>query len=67
MIMPRVDQKGLTLTVDLDPGVPHYINTDAGKLREMLDLSGADGAMIGRGAYGRPWIIGERGLPSPQI
>ena len=25
----------------------------------MLDQSGADGAMIGRGAYGRPWIIAE--------
>lgn len=24
----------------------------------MLELSGADGVMIGRGAYGRPWIIG---------
>ena len=33
--------------------------TDATKMREMLDQSGADGAMIGRGAYGRPWIIGE--------
>lgn len=35
--------------------------TDATRLREMLDQSGADGAMIGRGAYGRPWIIGELG------
>ncbi|MDH3742140.1 MAG: tRNA-dihydrouridine synthase, partial [Hyphomicrobiales bacterium] len=35
--------------------------TDADRLREMLDQSGADGAMIGRGAYGRPWLIGELG------
>ncbi|WP_374382745.1 tRNA dihydrouridine synthase DusB [Dongia sp.] len=26
------------------------------KAREALDLSGADGVMIGRGAYGRPWF-----------
>jgi tRNA-dihydrouridine synthase B len=24
-----------------------------------LDQSGADGVMIGRGAYGRPWLIGQ--------
>jgi len=24
-----------------------------------LDLSGADGVMIGRGAYGRPWLLGQ--------
>lgn len=35
--------------------------TNAARLREMLNQSGADGAMIGRGAYGRPWIIGELG------
>ena len=27
----------------------------------MLDASGADAVMIGRGAYGRPWIIGQIG------
>jgi tRNA-dihydrouridine synthase B len=26
---------------------------------EALDLSGADGVMIGRGAYGRPWLLGQ--------
>jgi len=25
----------------------------------MLDLSGADGVMIGRGTYGRPWLPGQ--------
>jgi tRNA-dihydrouridine synthase B len=24
-----------------------------------LDQSGADGVMIGRGAYGRPWLLGQ--------
>ncbi|MEQ8370331.1 MAG: tRNA dihydrouridine synthase DusB [Alphaproteobacteria bacterium] len=27
--------------------------------RQALDLSGADGLMIGRGAYGRPWFVGQ--------
>ncbi len=25
--------------------------------QELLDLSGADGVMVGRGAYGRPWFL----------
>jgi nifR3 family TIM-barrel protein len=29
------------------------------ELDEMLRLSGADGVMVGRGAYGRPWFPGE--------
>ncbi len=33
--------------------------TDLARLREMLEQSGADGAMVGRGAYGRPWFIAE--------
>ena len=28
------------------------------ELDAMLTLSGADGVMIGRGAYGRPWLPG---------
>jgi tRNA-dihydrouridine synthase B len=27
--------------------------------REALRQSGADGVMIGRGAYGRPWLLGQ--------
>jgi len=27
--------------------------------REALAQSGADGVMIGRGAYGRPWLLGQ--------
>jgi len=27
--------------------------------RSLLDLSGADGVMIGRGAYGRPWFLNQ--------
>lgn len=40
-----------------------------------LDQSGADGVMIGRGSYGRPWLLGQvmawfstgRRLPDPAI
>ncbi len=49
--------------------------TDYNAAQECLDKSGADGIMIGRGAYGRPWFInqaahylktGEK-LPDPTI
>jgi len=33
--------------------------TDAASLDACLARSGADAAMIGRGAYGRPWIVGQ--------
>jgi nifR3 family TIM-barrel protein len=41
--------------------IPVIANGDlaeAGQLARMLALSGADGVMIGRGAYGRPWWPG---------
>jgi nifR3 family TIM-barrel protein len=41
--------------------VPLIANGDletTDQLDEMLNLSGADGVMIGRGAYGRPWFPG---------
>ena len=42
---------------------------------DALDQSGADGVMIGRGAYGRPWILGQvmhyfatgERLPDPSV
>lgn len=39
--------------------IPVIVNgdiTSVDRAKEALDLSGADGVMIGRGAYGRPWF-----------
>jgi tRNA-dihydrouridine synthase B len=33
--------------------------TSVEKAREILDQSGADGVMVGRGSYGRPWFLGQ--------
>lgn len=44
--------------------VPLIANGDcksADDALRMLELSGADGVMIGRGAYGRPWLPGHIG------
>jgi len=52
--------------------VPVLVNgdiVDAATTREALAQSGADGVMIGRGVYGRPWIARsiESGLAEPSL
>ena len=59
-------------------GVPVVANGDIETVEDAeraLELSGADGVMIGRGAYGRPWLLrqamhwlktGQR-LPDPSL
>jgi tRNA-dihydrouridine synthase B len=42
--------------------IPVIVNgdiADAASAREALARSGADGVMVGRGARGKPWVLGE--------
>jgi len=58
--------------------IPVIVNGDicgVGDSAKALEQSGADGVMIGRGAYGKPWLLGQvmhwwrtgERLPDPEV
>ena len=58
--------------------IPLFANGDIDspeKARRVMQCSGADGVMIGRGAYGKPWLLGQvmhwwrtgESLPDPDV
>jgi nifR3 family TIM-barrel protein len=53
---------GAVAAVRREVSIPVVVNgdiIDAGTAREALAQSGADAVMIGRGAYGRPWLAAQ--------
>ena len=63
MFKGKADWKEIRKTVD-KVSIPVLANGDINTLtnvRPALDQSGAQGVMIGRGAQGRPWILGQVG------